>query len=200
MTPGTQPSASLMVLAGVFLNWVSATTSTPPGVRLISAVASAVVGTPSAPDRDPNAGSARPDAAAAVACGALTGAGDTGFALPCFGFTVVVVTVTSGSSVVFVVSCARAAPAALAHSATSATALPKDRRKNTALLVLKLFELMSGFPDAVVLNWLGERLPTRRSPCAIECDRSGWRMKAPSTHAQAASSWNGRWGNDAARA
>src|ERR1700754_1756063 len=44
-TPGTQSRTSLIVAAGVFLNCVSGTTATPPGVRAISAVACAVVGT-----------------------------------------------------------------------------------------------------------------------------------------------------------
>src|SRR4051794_34761266 len=43
-TPGTQPRMSLMVFAGPLLNAVSGTTSTPPGVRWISAVAWAVFG------------------------------------------------------------------------------------------------------------------------------------------------------------
>src|SRR5690606_33042634 len=44
-TPGTQPSTSLIVLAGPPLNWVSGTTATAPGVRSMVVVASAVVGT-----------------------------------------------------------------------------------------------------------------------------------------------------------
>ena len=45
MTPGTQPRTSLIVFAGPFLNAVSGTTSTPPGVRWMMARACSVVGT-----------------------------------------------------------------------------------------------------------------------------------------------------------
>ena len=62
ITPGTQPRTSLIVFAGPFLNAVSGTKATPPGMRSMMARACAMPGTV----RLPPGGVSRP-----VAVGAL---------------------------------------------------------------------------------------------------------------------------------
>ena len=72
MTPGTQPRTSLIVFAGPFLNAVSGTNSTPPGMRSMMARACSVVGTV----RLAPGGVSRPVAVGALVlpCGAGAGA------------------------------------------------------------------------------------------------------------------------------
>ena len=71
MTPGTQPRTSLIVFAGPFLNAVSGTNATPPGMRSMMARACAILGTV----RLPPAGVSRPVPVGALVLTCGVGAG-----------------------------------------------------------------------------------------------------------------------------